>query len=346
MADRQQPEQTELLTPPAWGMAFPPEQPRRDLDESEAAGLPTAAAVAAAAAIGEEAPADFTHEDRRSLDGRRIKAYLIDILIIVPLAILAVQLGGGPTPGAGLMAFAVNLTYFFVFETLRGQTIGKRVARLRVVRPDGSAASASKIAARTIARVFDYSVLGPITLVATGKRRQRLGDLVAGTIVRSDNRSFVRAPESPLIVVYPLLWIGAAAIAMVTFKPLDPMLAARSHDPYMARIDRICEKRVRQQRALEAGGQLDLISGRLLLRQEERKIEKLPAPPSAVCADVRDVISRHRQVNAELDRMMSDIHRSPRDPSLVAEDHRPAIESLMSGARDRYRSLGLPYCAS
>jgi hypothetical protein len=330
---------SELLT-------FPPEQPRRDLDEAELTGLPTAASVAAASALGEEAAADFTHEDRRPLDGRRRKARFIDSVIIFPFAYLAVQIGGGFNPVAGVMFLAVDLTYFFVFETLRGQTIGKRMAHLRVCHRDGSAASATKIAARTIARILDYSVLGLITVVATRKRRQRLGDLLADTIVRDDNRTFTPAPESPLIVVYPLLWIGAAMIAMVTFKPMDPMLAARSDHPYMARIDRICEKRVRQEKGLGTTGQLNLISERVLLRQEQRKIEKLPKPPTEVRSDVREVIAHHRKINVALDRMMDDVHRSPGDPNVIVDQHRPIIEGLLDGADHRYVQLGLPYCAS
>jgi hypothetical protein len=135
-------------------------------------------------------------------------------------------------------------------------------------------------------------------------------------------------------------------VAMVTFKPVDPMLAARSHQPYMARIDRICEKRVRQEKALGTTGELNLISERVLLRQEERKIEKLPKPPAEVRSDVGEVIAHHRRINGALARMMDDVHRSPGDPNVVVDQHRPAIDGLLDGAHRRFMELGLPYCAS
>lgn len=340
-------QQTELPALPGWGgTQFPPEKPRVDVDEAQSAGLPTAASVAAASAIGEEAEADFTHEDRRPLDRRRRRARTIDSLLLAPFAFLLVHLTDGITVAAGLMVLAIDMSYFFVMESLKGQTLGKKIMKLRVMHPDGTAATASKIAARTIARPIDYTMIGIVTVLASGKKRQRIGDMLAGTIVREDNRVFKPAPESPLLVLYPLLWIGAALAAMVVLKPMDPMLAARSSHPYMAKIDQICEKRVRQEKALAGSGQLNLVSARLLYRQEERKIAKLPAPPADVKGDVREVRAHHRRLNVALDRMMRDIHRAPGDPTPVIEQHRPAVEGLIATANERFAALGLPYCAS
>jgi hypothetical protein len=340
-------QQTELAPLPGWGgMPFPPEKPRRDVDEPAEAGLPTAASVAAASAIGEEAEANFTHEDRRPLDRRRRRARSIDSLLLAPIAFGLIQLTNGVTVAAGLMVLAIDMSYFFVMESLKGQTLGKKVMKLRVVHPDGSAASASKIAARTILRPIDYSIAGIVAVLASGKKRQRLGDMLAGTIVREDNRVFKPAPESPLLVVYPVLWIGAALAAMVALQPMDPMLAARSSHPYMAKIDKICEKQVRQAKALDRAGELNLISARVLYRQQERKIAKLPNPPADVRTDVKEVLAHHRRLNVALDRMMRDIHRAPGDPTMVVEQHRPAVEGLVATANQRFAELSLPYCAA
>lgn len=339
-------QQTELPTIPGWGTPFPPEQPRRDADGAETAGLPTAASVAAASAVGEEAEADFTNEDRRPFDRRRRRARTIDSLLLAPFAAALVHFTDGVTIAAGLMVLALDMSYFFVMESLRGQTLGKKIMKLRVIHPDGSAASASKIALRTIVRPLDYSLIGLLVVLASGKRRQRIGDNLANTIVREDNRIFTPAPESPLLVALPVLWIGAALAAMIVFKPLDPMLAKRSAHPYMAKIDQICEKRVRQEKALAGTGELNLISARVLYRQEERKIAKLPDPPANVKANVREVRSHHRRLNVALDRMMRDIRRAPGDPTPVAEQHRPAVEGLIATAHQRFDQLGLPYCAS
>lgn len=338
---------TELPAVPGWGgTPFPPERPRRDADEPQTAGMPTAASVAAAASLGEEAEADFTNEDRRPFDRRRRRARTIDSLLLAPFAFALVHFVDGLTVAAGLMVLAIDMSYFFVMESLKGQTVGKKFAKLRVVHPDGTAPKASKIALRTITRPLDYTIVGLLTVLASGKKRQRIGDKLAGTIVRDDNRMFTPAPESPLLVALPVLWIGAALAAMIVLKPMDPMLAARSDHPYMAKIDKICEKRVRQEKALASSGELNLISARVLYRQEERKIAKLPTAPADVKADVREVRAHHRRLNVALDRMMRDIRRAPGDPTPVAEQHRPAVESLIATANQRFESLGLPYCAS
>jgi hypothetical protein len=337
-------EQTQFEARPGWGAAFPPEQPRRDIDHVPDAGLPTAASVAAASAVGVEANADFTHEDRRPFDRRRRKARGIDNLLLLPVAFGIVKLTGGVTLAAGALVLAIEMSYFFVLESLHGQTLGKRITKLRVVQPDGSAASTGKIALRTLLRPIDYTLIGIITVLASGKRRQRLGDMAANTIVREDNRIFTRPPESPLLVVFPLLWIGAAIALMIALKPVDPMLAKRNPHPYMTKVDRICEKQVRQLDALNQSGGLNLISARVTYRQQTRKIEKLPAPPPEVKADVKQVVRYHRQVDKLLDKMVRDMNRSATPTAVVAQQG-PVIESLMATARQRYSQLGLPYCA-
>jgi uncharacterized RDD family membrane protein YckC len=337
-------QQVDAPAVPGWGAPFPPEQPRRDAEERpHDAGMPTAASVAAASALGEEAVADFTNEDRRPLDRRRRKARAIDNLILVPVALAIVKLNGGFTIGAVLLVLALELSYFFVFESLQGQTLGKRVAKLRVVHPDGSAPTTGRIALRTILRPLDYTLVGIVAVLASGPRRQRLGDRAANTIVRDDNRTFHRAPESPLLVAFPLVLIGAAIVAMLTLKPGDPMLAKRNAHPYMAKIDRICEKRTRQGKALEQSGQFNLLSMRTLLRQEQRKIEKLPKPPREVKADVAAVVAQHRRVNRLIDRMSRDMDRSVA-PAAVAARYEASVPAVMATANEKFEQLGLPYC--
>jgi hypothetical protein len=347
VADYDQPQQ-ETLPAPGFSSPFPPEKPRRDAPEAAPGvadpGLPTAASVAAASSVGEEAVADYTHEDRRPFDRRRRKARAIDNMLLLPVVFGVFKLTGGATIAGGLLVLAIEMSYFFLFESLKGQTIGKQVANLRVVRPDGSAASTGKIAIRTLLRPIDYTIFGIITVLATGKRRQRLGDLAADTIVRDDNRLFKRPSESPLLVVFPLVLIGVAVAGMLALKPVDPMLAQRNPHPYMTKIDRICEKQVRQAKALEQSGQLNLISGRLILKQQTKKIEKLPSPPAEVKADVKQVVRHHRQMDATLAKMVRDMNRAS-DPNAVLAMQTPVVEALAATASERYAAMGLPYCA-
>ncbi|MCA9023850.1 MAG: RDD family protein [Planctomycetaceae bacterium] len=86
----------------------------------------------------------------------------------------------------GLMTLVWGLGSFVYFGAselfLRGQTLGKRLSAIRVVKADGFALDAQSILVRNIFRVVDHLPLLWIVpvLSSTG---QRLGDMVAGTIV-------------------------------------------------------------------------------------------------------------------------------------------------------------------
>jgi uncharacterized RDD family membrane protein YckC len=84
--------------------------------------------------------------------------------------------------------FALWSGYFVLFEwAWSGQTPGKRWLRLRVIREDGRPVTFWEAAARNLVRILDmepfplYSV-GLVSVFVSG-RDQRLGDLVAGTVV-------------------------------------------------------------------------------------------------------------------------------------------------------------------
>lgn len=127
------------------------------------------------------------------LDNRRVLAALVDLAIVVAgaVAILfaADALSGdrGDVQGAlGAVILGWTLYYYFALESGGGQTLGKKLMKLRVVRADGRPAGMREIAVRTLLRVVDGVggyIVGLIVMLATGQRRQRLGDLAAGTIV-------------------------------------------------------------------------------------------------------------------------------------------------------------------
>ena len=87
-----------------------------------------------------------------------------------------------------ILVFLLMSGYFVFFEWLwQGQTPGKRWMKLRVIREDGRPISFFEAAVRNLLRDFDimpapfYSI-GLISVFATS-RDQRVGDLVAGTVV-------------------------------------------------------------------------------------------------------------------------------------------------------------------
>ena len=130
--------------------------------------------------------------------GRRISAALIDLaLLVVLFIVLALTIGESETEGgsaslnlsgaSAAVNFALVLLYYFALEAAIGQTVGKRLLGLRVVRIDGSHPSVAAIALRTLLRIVDWLpfgyLVGFITMMVTGRRRQRLGDLAAKTSV-------------------------------------------------------------------------------------------------------------------------------------------------------------------
>jgi uncharacterized RDD family membrane protein YckC len=92
-----------------------------------------------------------------------------------------------------LIPFLLQWGYFTLFEGLwHGQTPGKRVAKIRVIQQSGRAITIFESLSRNLVRVIDFLptfyVVGTISIFIT-KRNQRLGDLVAGTLVVHEGQS-------------------------------------------------------------------------------------------------------------------------------------------------------------
>lgn len=85
------------------------------------------------------------------------------------------------------LGLVLPLSYWILLEAFwNGQTLGKRLVGIRVLRDDGGPPGFFAIAARAILRVLDIvPFLLAIDLVAMviSAKGQRLGDLVAGTVV-------------------------------------------------------------------------------------------------------------------------------------------------------------------
>ncbi len=86
-----------------------------------------------------------------------------------------------------LANFVLFWGYFVLFETYwKGQTPGKRVMKLRVLKDSGRSITLFEAMARNLLRIVDALpnayVVGLITMLCN-KQNKRLGDYVAGTIV-------------------------------------------------------------------------------------------------------------------------------------------------------------------
>lgn len=142
--------------------------------------------------------------------GNRFLAAAIDHLFQV-IAIILIVLAAMAFSGLRLFAslgvwaaalmvlamFAIYWGYFVVFETLwSGQTPGKKMMHLRVVREDGRPVRFFEVFVRNLLRVADIQPMGSYAIgvvsIIFSERSKRVGDFVAGTVVVKE-----RATEAP-----------------------------------------------------------------------------------------------------------------------------------------------------
>ena len=119
-----------------------------------------------------------------------------------------------------LLLFLVFAGYFAFFEWIwNGQTPGKRWLKLRVIREDGRPITFWEAAVRNLLRSFDmmpvpfYSI-GLISVFST-PRDQRIGDMVAGTVVVREREA--EAPAFAQVFGAP---VSDPALRR-SFKPVD-----------------------------------------------------------------------------------------------------------------------------
>ena len=133
--------------------------------------------------------------------GSRFASAIVDFLIQAALLLAlgflllgGAALGAGGISGAGTLvavyfvaSFLVFVGYDITFEVLNsGQTPGKRMNGLRVVRSAGQPVNFVTSTIRNVLRLVDWLpatyAVGVLAILVTA-RNQRLGDLAAGTIV-------------------------------------------------------------------------------------------------------------------------------------------------------------------
>ena len=161
------------------------------------------------------------------LDNRRVLAALIDLVIVgAGWAVILAAAGvlGEPASeiGAPLTAVGIGwaLYYYFACESGAGQTVGKRVMKIRVVGADGAPAGMREIAVRTVLRVVDglfVYLVGLVVMLLTGERRGRLGDLAGGTKIVSADQPAPAAPMAPAVPAGARVPIGESGPA---FEPI------------------------------------------------------------------------------------------------------------------------------
>lgn len=141
---------------------------------------------------------------------RRMFAYLIDVMVIffywrIMLTVLESRLRQENTDNTWLTVLIgiPVLLYFPLMEIMtNGQTIGKKIMGIRVIRLEGGQASVSQYILRWMFRTVDFPtwifwaiwqgvipwyssifVFSGIASIIISNKSQRIGDIVAGTIV-------------------------------------------------------------------------------------------------------------------------------------------------------------------
>jgi len=156
----------------------------------------------------------------------RILAGLLDLFIQLALLfatgfLISLALFGGESGAVTAFAIATFLTIFCYpigFETwLRGRTPGKMALGLRAVTTDGAPIRLRDATLRAMGGVVDRllppgGVTGALFVLFT-PRHQRLGDLIAGTMV-------IRDPERH--VATPALWFSPPPGLEVYAETIDP----------------------------------------------------------------------------------------------------------------------------
>src|ERR1700761_5193159 len=122
--------------------------------------------------------------------GERILARLIDFAVFIPFVIALFIAAAAQMDNIALGIFGVVLVLIYAFYDLvfevffNGQSLGKRVMKIKVISLDGARPKFSQYLLRWLFRIVDFTltlqVCGLIT-AAVSNKQQRVGDIVAGT---------------------------------------------------------------------------------------------------------------------------------------------------------------------
>jgi uncharacterized RDD family membrane protein YckC len=123
--------------------------------------------------------------------GDRILAYILDRIILIAYIVAIIGLFFNLEVNAiwPWIVFLAGpwLFYHLVFEIfMNGQSPGKRVMQIQVVRLDGTQPSVGDYILRWAFSLIDFYVLSgalAVIVIAAGGKGQRIGDMVAGTTV-------------------------------------------------------------------------------------------------------------------------------------------------------------------
>lgn len=161
--------------------------------------------------------------------GERVVAYLLDVVVIMAYYFVVYFLIGQLLDVTnkvnnldqwaimainGVISLPVLLYTLLLESFFEGQTIGKRIMKIKVIKIDGYQAGFGDYLIRWLFRIVEVTgIMGLVGLIAmnVSKKTQRIGDMAAGTAVislKNDvtiNHTILRDIGSNYVPVYPLV---------------------------------------------------------------------------------------------------------------------------------------------
>ena len=194
--------------------------------------------------VSVETPEQININFQQAGIGSRFYAALIDTVLLTLISLVGYyvnrrfisELGDvvGNWLGAlgGIVVFALFWGYYIVFEvTTNGQTLGKRVLGLRVIKEGGYPIGFADSAIRNLVRIVDFLPFfygAGLLCMLINRNSLRLGDLAAGTLVIKTARTALKLTgrgsqaNNPSINIPPREFVYTAWIqpALVTEKEM------------------------------------------------------------------------------------------------------------------------------
>lgn len=145
--------------------------------------------------------------------GERIAATLLDMLFILCYIAITAFIAGGLQYGWILFFVYIPVALYSIASELamNGQSWGKKILKIRVVKIDGTPVTFSSYFLRWITRIVEiYTMFGSLAMITIilNRKGQRLGDIAANTtVIRLHDKSLKETIYTPVPdnyeVVYP-----------------------------------------------------------------------------------------------------------------------------------------------
>ncbi len=194
--------------------------------------------------------------------GERIAATLFDSLFIFGYAIVIISIYGGSQSKSLLTVLSVPIALYSIISELimNGQSWGKKIMKIKVVKTDGTSTTFSSYFLRWILRLVEIVLMiGSLAtiIIILNRKGQRLGDIAAGTsVIRLQNKSlkdtiYIKIPEN-YTVVYPET-IKLSINDIYTLKEVLEMMRSTRQNPQTLAITQKAHEAIERKLNIKTG---------------------------------------------------------------------------------------------